>query len=64
MEQTFFKSPITGFNIKKLAFSAILIACSFASFSAPEPPTDGMAKVTSLGIQNGEMIFRIRTENL
>lgn len=67
MEQTTSKSLTPVSNFKKLALTAIIAGFSITSFSAPLPellvPADSLVQVTSLGIQEGEMVFRIRTEN-
>ena len=63
MERTFFTSLTSGLNLKKLAFSALFVASTFAGFSAPQPPTEGLTKVTPLGIQDGDMVFKIKTAN-
>lgn len=54
MERTTFKS---------LAVATLLAAFSITSFAAPVPPTDSLVQLTSMGIQDGDMVFKIKTEN-
>lgn len=50
-------------TFKTLAVATLLAAFSVSSFAAPVPPNDNLVQLTSLGVQEGEMVFKIRTSN-
>ena len=51
-------------TFKTLAVATLLAAFSISSFAAPVPPNDSLVQLTSLGVQEGEMVFKIKTANL
>lgn len=50
-------------TFKTIAVATLLAAFSITSFAAPVPPADSLVQLTSMGIQDGEMVFKIKTEN-